>query len=373
MAWMSKEVKEEHRKLVEQVVADMEAGKPFFWDSGHYGRPPRNILPNNEKGHEGEDRFYRGINNMLLTFEAKVKGYKDSRWGTYGAIKTAGGQVRKGEKSTLIECWVWEKPLRQKNAKGEMETVYQKDEKGNILKDRFGKKKPVMVHLKSPLIMTYRVFNAEQADGLSPEHPITIDLADRNEKMEMILANSEAKIIHDQISGNFYRPSADEIHLMKREEFKSMDDYYATATHEIAHSTGHEQRLKRKSLMESQGFGTPTYAKEELCAEMASMFLRQEYGLKFDEKHRDNHGAYLRSWVEALKKNPDELYLAASEAEKAVRYIRENMLERGLKKAKEKDVGNVVNAARSAKKRRLKVTPHKVQDKEKGRAVGMSR
>ena len=31
MAWMSKEVKEEHRKLVEQVVADMEAGKPFFW------------------------------------------------------------------------------------------------------------------------------------------------------------------------------------------------------------------------------------------------------------------------------------------------------------------------------------------------------
>ena len=84
------------------------------------------------------------------------------------------------------------------------------------------------------------------------------------------------------------------------------------------------------------------------------MFLRQEYGLKFDEKHRDNHGAYLRSWAEALKKNPD-------------------MLERGLKKAKEKDVGNVVNAARSAKKRRLKVTPHKVQDKEKGRAVGMSR
>jgi len=80
---------------------------------------------------------------------------------------------------------------------------------------------------------------------------------------------------------------------------------------------------------------------------MASMFLRQEYGLTFDEKHRDNHGAYLRSWVEALKKNPDELYLAASEAEKAVRYIRENMLERGLKKAKEKDVGNVVNAARS--------------------------
>ena len=48
-------------------------------------------------------------------------------------------------------------------------------------------------------------------------------------------------------------------------------------------------------------------------------------------------------------------------------------MERGLKKAKEKDVGNVVNAARSAKKRRLKVTPHKVQDKEKGRAIGMSR
>ncbi len=95
--------------------------------------------------------------------------------------------------------------------------------------------------------------------------------------------------------------------------------------------------------------------------------------MKFDEKHRDNHGAYLRSWVEALKKNPDELYLAASEAEKAVRYIRENMLERGLKKAKAKEVENVENVVRSAKKRKLKVTPHKVQDKEKGRAVGMSR
>lgn len=330
MAWTSEAQRECHKELVDKVVKDMEQGKVFFWDKANYGHPPRNVKPRTDKGHEGEDARYHGKNIMLLTIAVMDKGYTDSRWGTYEAIKEMGGQVRKGELSTKIECWIWSKPKRAKDSKGRWHTVYEKDAQGQYRLDRNGKKIPKMVRLEAPIVKTYCVFNAQQAEGLPPEHVITIDEKDRSEKMETILKNSEAAISYDQCHENYYSKSEDEIHLMKREDFKTMDDFYATAVHEIAHSTGAENRLNRESLTKGEGFGSPTYAKEELCAEMASMFLAQEYGVKFDEDHYKNHAAYLHSWVEALKKDPDELYRAAEQAEKAVEYIKSKMLHKKL-------------------------------------------
>ena len=328
MAWQNDKLKEAHKELVDKVIKDMEDGKVFFWDSQHFGRPPRNIQSQVVNGRE--TKRYHGKNTFILGLTAMMKGYTDSRWGTYEAIKAAGGQVRKGEKATLVEIWIWDKPVRHKNPRtGKWETVYEKDEKGNFKLDRNGKKIPKMKHLDSPMVKGYPVFNAQQADGLEPEHQITISDADKQVVLEAIISGSEAKVFNDQVDSNYYSPHRDEIHVMRKEDFKTLSGYYATVTHEIAHSTGAEQRLNRECLTKGEGFGSVSYAKEELVAEMTSMFLGQEYDLKFDESHYENHAAYLQNWVSVLKDNPDELYKAAEQAEKAVTYIKDHMLEKG--------------------------------------------
>ncbi|MFD2274723.1 zincin-like metallopeptidase domain-containing protein [Undibacterium arcticum] len=67
----------------------------------------------------------------------------------------------------------------------------------------------------------------------------------------------------------FYRSAVDEIHMPPREAFPDAGKFYATALHELGHSTGHESRLNRKL---GNVFGSEDYAKEELRAEMASFF-----------------------------------------------------------------------------------------------------
>ena len=307
MTWQSDKLKEAHKELVDRVIKDMEEGKVFFWDSEHVGHSPRNIDSQRVNGRE--TKLYHGKNKFILSFVSIVKGYKDSRWGTYNAIAAAGGQVRKGEKATLVEVWVWDKPVKHKNPKtGKWETVYQKDDRGNFLLDKNGRKMPKMKHLDTPIVKGYPVFNAEQADGLEPEHRVTISESDRQVKMEAIISGSEAVIYNDQVDSNYYNPVRDEIHVMRGEDFKTMSGYYATVTHEIAHSTGAESRLNRECLTKGEGFGSVSYAKEELVAEMTSMFLAQDYDIKFDESHYENHAAYLQNWVSVLKDNPDELY-----------------------------------------------------------------
>ena len=46
-------------------------------------------------------------------------------------------------------------------------------------------------------------------------------------------------------------------------EFKKQQ-YYGALFHELVHCTGHNERLSRKELLESKGFGTEDYAIEEL-------------------------------------------------------------------------------------------------------------
>ena len=70
-----------------------------------------------------------------------------------------------------------------------------------------------------------------------------------------------------------YSPANDTVGMPDRNRFKSEDHYHATLFHELVHSTGHEKRLKRASVMKRNGYGSDPYAKEELIAELGSAFL----------------------------------------------------------------------------------------------------
>ena len=312
------------KEIVESVIKDMQDGKPFKWNSGHFGEFPKSLATN---------KRYQGMNLFLLDHVAEKRGYKDSRWGTYRGIQALGGKVKKGETGTTIVYWQWERPKTYVGKDGKKHYEYVKDEEGNYKLDKNGNKIKQMVRLQRPFIKVDYVFNMEQTEGIPLEVPkeVAVNEAERNEKLDTIIKNSEARIFHDQNHHNYYSPIDDEIHVMPMDMFKTLEDYYGTVAHEIAHSTGHSTRLNRDTM---NMFGSPEYAKEELTAEMSSMLLARQYSLTYDENHQENHKAYIRSWIKTLQDNPDELFKAVERADKAVRYIEGNMLYRDMKKEK---------------------------------------
>lgn len=337
-------VQEEREALAKRVVDDIRSGKPFFWDCGHYGRPHRNLVADMQ----GKESAYHGINNMMLTVAAHHFKFKDTRWATFSQVKSLQKEglpfaeqphIEKGAKGIPVEYWQYTKPVMEKDPKtGKLVPKMELD-------PETGRMKQAVRRLNPPLVRRYIVFNGDQIANIPPEHEITIDEKDRNNAMEAMIAHSEAPVRFDQKDCNFYKHSEDCIHVMPREEFKSLGDFYGTVAHEIAHSTGAESRMNREGITQSDGFGSPIYAKEELRAEMTSMFLGQEYGVAPGKEHYENHVAYLQSWAEVIEKDPDELFRAAAEAQKMTDYIKDHMIERDLQNVQMKADEHVAEVA----------------------------
>ena len=133
---------------------------------------------------------------------------------------------------------------------------------------------------------------------------------------EAILAASGAVIRHDQADGAFFLPVKDEIHLPPKEAFPNLGGYYATALHELAHWTGHESRMNRELSTDKT---SPSYAREELRAELASTFLSLDLGIPLSTA---NHAAYLQSWIQDLKDDKMVIFKAATDARKIADYIK---------------------------------------------------
>ena len=164
----------------------------------------------------------------------------------------------------------------------------------------------------------YTVFNAKQIDGIpeyQPKRPTPFEVVT---SAEQILENSGAKITHDQADHAFYNRASDSIHLPPKDAFKDAAGYYGTALHELAHWTGHPSRLDRPMLNASYRFGDTNYAKEELRAELASVFLAAERGIPHDP---EQHAAYVGSWIKTLRQDKNEIFRAAHDASAATDYL----------------------------------------------------
>jgi len=247
---------------------------------------------------------YRGINRVMLG----GKGFDDPRWMTLKQANQEGYRVKKGEKSSKIVFWRW----------SDEKKVLDKD--GKPVLDDEGKPKMEKLDRSRPLLQIYSVFHASQ---LQTENGKDLPLFGGKElswnpieKAEEILKNSSVSIAHDQGDRAYYSVHKDEIHLPPRERFPSEDRYYSTALHELGHSTGHPSRLNR----EFGPFGSETYAKEELRAEIASWMISQELGIPHDP---GQHAAYVGSWIQALESNPYEILYACQAAEKIMEHVME--------------------------------------------------
>lgn len=98
----------------------------------------------------------------------------------------------------------------------------------------------------------------------------------------------------------YYRRTDHSVTLPKMAQFDTIEDYYQTMAHEFAHSTGHESLLNRSTLTASCGFHSTNYAKEELVAELSSLYTMNALGMGTDALFQ-NSIAYLKSWGESLK------------------------------------------------------------------------
>ena len=296
------------QEVTDSIVEMLEKGtapwqKP--WDPQKAFELPFN--PESEKA-------YRGGNALHLMAVGAQKNYADPRWLTYRQAQENGWQVRKGEKGTHIEFWQF-KDERAKQQPGESapgaEPSGERDRRG-------------------PIHRIYTVFNAQQIDGIPAHERKQMQEWEVVQAGEQILQNSGAEIAHDQRDRAFYSRSTDAIHLPPQRAFANPADYYGTALHELAHWSGHPSRLNRQTLNDTYRFGDPNYAKEELRAELASVFLAAERGIPHNP---EQHAAYVGSWVAALKEDKNEIFRAAKDANRAADFVLALQKERTVEKA----------------------------------------
>ena len=202
-----------------------------------------------------------------------------------------------------------------------------KGEHGSLVvyADRFTKSetddKGEAIEREIPFMKGYSVFNVEQIDGLpahytakaqEPHEPMA-----RIEHAEAFFAATGAAI---KYVGNkaFYAPSPDFVQMPPRESFKDAESYCATLAHELTHWTGHPARLARER---NKRFGSQAYAAEELIAEMGAAFLCADLGIT--PEVREDHAAYLATWLEVLKADSRAIFTAAAQAQRAADYLHE--------------------------------------------------
>jgi antirestriction protein ArdC len=239
---------------------------------------------------------YRGANIFWLWMMADMMGYASPYWMTYRQADALGGQVRRGQRSTIAIFYKSYGKQVEDPATGEPAT-----EARRVLK-------------------SYPIFNTDQIDGLparfrpAPAAARPVD-ADRLAELTAFFETIPAVTRHGG-SDAFYDPIADYIQLPAPEAFIDVDRYGATRAHESAHWSGAKHRLNREF---GERFGDEKYAAEELVAELASAILGAELGLPVD--HLDDHASYISHWLRILKRDPRALLTIASKADEAANYL----------------------------------------------------
>ena len=174
-----------------------------------------------------------------------------------------------------------------------------------------------------PFLRYYNVFHIDQCEGLRPKYEIILpgtaepDAA-ANEIIYDYLSRSGVVMKHESGDRAYYQPMTDSVVIPDRKQFAETAEFYSTIFHELTHSTGHESRLNR--LEKTAFFGTESYSKEELIAEIGAAALVNHCGIETSSSFR-NSTAYIQNWLSVLKNDKRFIVSAAGKAEKAIDLI----------------------------------------------------
>ena len=278
-------------EITSRIIGELEAGRlPWIQPWGTSGVSAPLAMPNNA----ATDRCYSGINVLILWGAVVQRGFPSQSWLTFHQALGLGGNVRKGERGTTIvyaDRFIPDDERRRARETG--------DEAVAI-----------------PFLKRFTVFNIVQCEGLPddltvvpPPVPEGLIIPD----VEALIRASGADL---RLGGDkaFYAPALDYIQTPRPESYFEPINWHRTALHELGHWTGHPSRLARDL---SGGFGSKSYAREELCAEMTSAFCCATLGIVPTVRHAD----YIGAWLEVLREDNRAVIRAASAASKAADYL----------------------------------------------------
>jgi len=280
-----------YARVTDAIVADLERGartwtKPWSAEhlAGKISRPLR---------HNGEP--YSGINVILLWSEAVTRGFTAPTWMTFRQALALGAHVGKGEHGATV---VYANRITR-------------TERGDDGRD---------VEREIPFLKAYTVFNVDQVEGL-PSHFRTtaepqLEPAQRIAHAEDFFARLGADIRHGGDRA-YYAEHPDYVQMPPFECFADSEGYYATLAHECSHWTKHPMRLDRD--FGRSRWGDEGYAREELVAELGAAFLCADLGLELIP--RNDHAAYIASWLKVLRDDKRFVFSAAAHAQRAADYL----------------------------------------------------
>ena len=282
-----------YTRVTDKILADLEKGELTWmkpWSSEYAaGRITRPLRVNGTP--------YQGINILLLWASALEQGFSSATWMTFKQGLDLGGCVRKGEHGSMV---VYADALRK------TETDQETGED---------------VEVSIPFMKAYTVFNIDQIDGLpqrfylKPEIP-NLNIEARDERLDQFFKNVGVTV-HEMGSKASYSVALDLIKMPPFVSFRDAESFFATLAHEYCHATRHPTRLNRD--FGRRYWGDEAYAKEELVAEMGSAFLCADLGIT--PETREDHAAYISSWLDALHQDKRFVFTAAAHAQRAVEHL----------------------------------------------------
>ena len=287
-----------YERVTEKIIELLKEGvvpwqRPWH---AHVG-PPRNGV---------SGRYYRGLNVFTLSHE----GYDSPWWFTPRQVNGLDGHIRKGEHVSWVN---FSKPWFPKAER--LDASETDDEASDKVRRVF-------------ILRAYRVVNLDQCEGPGIDafragHPAERPDEKHNDPIaacDGIVADMPQRpgIRHGGDKA-LYRPWTDLVHMPRRETFISSEAYYGVLFHELTHSTGHPERLNRKTLTDGTPFGSPTYSREELVAEMGAAFLCAAAGI--DDPTLQRSASYIQSWLKFLRSDPKALIVAGAQAQKAADFV----------------------------------------------------
>ena len=250
-------------------------------------------------------RSYRGINLFLLD--------KKGEYLTWNQINKLGGMVKKGSSSEIVVFYkTLEKVEEEENPDtGEIEEVTR----------------------VIPLLRYYRVFHIDDVKGIESKlDNIDVDPLEEGEK---IIDGYRGEVNNIEIKPSdraYYSPLEDKVVIPELKQFNDPAEFYSTAFHEIAHSTGHWTRLKRFTPDNLNIFGSDSYSKEELIAELAACMLCSAAGIDTSDTF-NNSASYISSWLSKLQNDKKLIVQASNEAQKACDFILSEDVKEDIKSA----------------------------------------
>jgi antirestriction protein ArdC len=280
-----------YQEITDKIIAELEGGRlPWVQPWGTSAVQAPLAMPKNA----ATERRYSGINVLILWGAVIQHGFPGQSWLTFRQALSLGGNVRKGERGTTVvfaDRFVPDQERARARVQG--------DEPNSI-----------------PFLKRFTVFNVAQCDGLAGDL-VTVPPPVRDglilPKVEALIRASGADL---RLGGDkaFYSPALDYIQVPRPDAYFEPINWHRTALHELGHWSGAATRLGRDL---SGSYGSKSYAREELVAEMTAAFTCATLGITPTVRHAD----YIGSWLEVLREDDRAIVRAASAASKAAEFL----------------------------------------------------